>query len=64
MEPHSSVIIAVEREGKLEFRWACEHHPVGDAAILLASSTCAAQFCEKHPEYLPEIERLLAAKNC
>lgn len=64
VEPHTSVIAGIEQEGKLLFRWACEHHPVGDAAVILASSDCAAKFCFDHPEYEATIVALLDARVC
>jgi hypothetical protein len=64
VEPNTAVIAGIEREGKLEFRWACEHHPVGDAAVILASSFCAAVWVADHPEYGKAIDDLLAAHEC
>ena len=64
VEPHTSYIAGIEREGKLWFRWGCEHHPVGDAAVILASSDCAALFVEQHPEHATALENLLAKQEC
>jgi hypothetical protein len=64
IEPHTSVLAGIEAEGKLSFRWACDHHPVGDAAVILASNDCVVSFVAKHPEYEAEILILLGAKKC
>lgn len=63
IEPHTSVLAGIEQEGKLRFRWACEHNPVGDAAVVLGSSDCAASFVDEHPEYFDQIDTLLASKK-
>jgi hypothetical protein len=64
IEPHTSIIAGIEREGVLRFRWACEHNPVGDAAVILGSNDCAAEFVLEHPEYYEQIDRLLAKQEC
>jgi hypothetical protein len=64
VEPHTSVLAGIEREGVLRFRWACEHNPVGDAAVILSSAKCAVEFAFEHPEYEDEIDRLLSKQEC
>jgi len=63
VEDHTSIIAGIEQEGVLHFRWACEHNPAGDAAVILASNDCAARFVSEHPEYYDQIDRLLASKK-
>jgi hypothetical protein len=59
VEPNTSAIVGVEREGKLFWRWACEHNPCGDAAVILASSSCREEWLREHPEYIEDIGDLL-----
>ena len=58
-----SVIVGIEQEGRLRFRWACQHKPVGDAAVVLSSNICVIRWLAGHQEYEGEIEMLLAAAD-
>ena len=45
----ASYLVALECEGKLQFRWGCEHNSVGDAAFYFGSRKCSDEWIELHP---------------
>jgi hypothetical protein len=63
LEPGYSYLAGIEREGKIEFRWACDHHPIGDAAVYLASETCILKWGAEHPEYIDALRWKLLEKR-
>lgn len=61
LDQDSSAIVGFEREGRLRFSWACTCHPVGDAAVILGSRTCAMEWCKKHREFYAELKCMIDA---
>lgn len=59
VDENSSVIYGVERDGKMQFGWACCHKPVGDVAVILASLTCAETWLRDHPEYMAAVSAII-----
>ena len=45
----SSYLVVLEREGKLQFRWGCEHNPIGDAAFIFGSKMCSDEWIKLYP---------------
>jgi hypothetical protein len=51
-----AVIYGADRgDGKLIFGTTCCHAPVGDVAVILGSSVCAASWMASHGEYIDPI---------
>jgi hypothetical protein len=41
--------------GRLVFGWTCCHKPVGDVAVIIASSGCLEKWLRENPEYTEDV---------
>lgn len=53
-----SAIFGIERDGVWSFGWTCCHRPVGDVAVVLASSDCCVKWLREHPECIEKMGKL------
>lgn len=56
-----SAIFGVDRgDGTLRFGWTCCHKPVGDVAVVIASTECLEKWLREYPQYTHAIGILFA----
>lgn len=56
VEPRQAYVALVKVDGRAQFRWSCEHHPItnDEAIAILGSNECALEWLKKNWFYIEQ----------